>query len=304
MHRKYVRYLWVFALALLVPSLARQARASGAALELAPKDALGVLHADVEKLRKTQLFKDIEKEIREDVEGKKTLAKLRADAGIDPFKDITGVTVVFGPNMIKQSRDVLAIVEGTYNQAKVLKFIEQAEHEAPVAKTGPNGAYYLADHGSIAVAFRGKRVLLGAPQLVERALGKADGKAVLAAVRAPVENDMLWFAAAANGEARSRLGMLGSDTLETLAVGFSAPAGAKLHVHAHFSDPAQAAALAKELTDALARSQKDPMLTQFGVEMLLKKVLVVAKNGDLDIAAELTKKELEGVQKVVTPLIH
>ena len=61
---------------------------------------------------------------------------------------------------------------------------------------------------------------------------------------------------------------------------------------------------AKELTDALARSQKDPMLTQFGVEMLLKKVLVVAKNGDLDIAAELTKKELEGVQKVVTPLIH
>ncbi len=325
MKRKLLRFLWVLFVAVVLPTVTRDARAGGAALEFAAPEALGVVHIDADELRKTRLMGEIEKEIRGDSEAKKTLEKLKAEAGLNPFKDISGVTVVFGADVLKRPNtpEFVAIIEGKFDEAKLLKMLSDADKGGPAPapgsgpqtapkvatkahelKTGPNGPFYLLDKGRIALAFRGKKLIFGAAKLVARALEKHNPKAALAAVRAPVEGDMLWLAVKTNEDARSRLSMVGSDTLQTLSLGLSVPAGGKLQLHAHYGDPAQAAELGKALQDWLSTADKDAVVKQFGLTVLLSKVLVKVSQGDLDVHVELTEKDLDGVRKIITPMIH
>ena len=66
----------------------------------------------------------------------------------------------------------------------------------------------------------------------------------------------------------------------------------------------QAAALAKEANDALAKAQNDSMVKELGVGELLQKVVVAANGANLDVKIEWTKMQVETVQKAVSPFLR
>jgi hypothetical protein len=308
MQRTFVRLVLLAAFSFFVSSLPRVAQASSAPLEFAPADTMAIVHLDVDRVRKAPIFKEIEAEIRRDEHAKRDLEKVKAEVGVDLLKDLAGATLFLGPNAMKDDRDLVAVFEGKYNEAKLVAFLtkqsEKHAHEAPGVKDGPGGKLYLLEHGKVAVAFRGKRIVVGGVAMVARALAKNDPKAVLANVRKPVEGDMIWLAAAPTSDVQSRLSMIGADTLESLSLGIQASDGAKLQAHARFGDPAQAAALAKEANDALAKAQNDSMVKQLGVGELLQKVVVAANGANLDVTIEWTKMQVETLQKAVSPFLR
>jgi hypothetical protein len=283
------RFFTVLVLALLALVWPSAARAGDPALQYATADALGVLHFDVDRLRKTPVFKEIQASTLKQPAAKRELDELKKQLGVDPWKDLSGLTLILGPTATKNQRDVVLVLEGKYSEKRVLDLIQKQNKEAPEAAEGKSGKYYRFDRGRTNIAFRGKYLLIGGP--LERAMATNDPKAALADVRRPVEKAPVWLAVRTNADARSQLGMLGASDLETLALGIDVSDGAKVQVHGHFSSPTQAANLAKELRSAIDGATNDKTVQQLGLVELMKSLAVRDVGPDLDLSLSLNKNQ-------------
>lgn len=297
MHRFLVRVLLLALLSVVMPSIAQ---ASEAPLQFAAPDTMAIVHLDLDRLRKSPLFKVLQTMAQKDSKAKRRLEEVKKELGFDPWKDVAGVTLFLGPTASENQRDVVAVLEGRYQEGRVLKFLEKQEEKAPEEWQGKGGKFYRFDRGRTNIAFRGKHILIGGP--VERANTKHDPNAALATVRAPVEKSMLWLAVATNVAARGQLKMLGASELETLALGFDAPDGAKLDLRSHFSDPAAAAKLAAELRAAIDEASRDKTVQTLRLGEILKVLSVKNTGGDLDLSLSLTKAQASGLLEALQGL--
>ncbi|MBM4375641.1 MAG: hypothetical protein FJ095_11200 [Deltaproteobacteria bacterium] len=296
---RFVTVLLFAVVALVWPAAAR---ASGPALQYATADSLGVFHVDVDRLRKSPVFKEVQASMLKRPDAKRELDELKKQLGVDPWKDLSGFTVILGPTATKNQRDVVFVLEGKYSEKRVLDFIQKHDKAAPEAVEGKTGKYYRFDGGRMNIAFRGKYVLIGGP--IERAMATNDPKAALADVRRPVEKNPVWLAVRTNPDARGQLGMLGASDLETLALGIDVSEGAKVHLHGRFSNPSQAANLATEIRGAIDGASKDKTVQQLGLVELMKSIEVRDVGPDLDLSLSLDKSQAGALIQTLQGLAH
>ncbi len=306
MHRHPLRFLLVIAVLLLLPSWARQAHATGAALQFVPSDSMAVVGIDFDKLRTTAVQKTVEQALRKDKDAIKNIEELRKETGFDVFKDIHGLTVVLPEEVLKDDNQFVMILEANINEAKMVKFIEKKDGKALPKKSGANGDFYELDGGRAGLAFRGKFVIIGGMATFEKAIGKNDPAQVFPTLRASVEKEMLWIAGSTTVVSRQKLGKQDANAgkLESFAAGLSIPSGAKMKASAHFSDAAAADTLAKLMTKGLAELGNDSTMQQMGLAELASRVTVSANGSDLSISVDLTKGQIEKIAKSIQALLH
>ena len=299
----------LFALTLLFPSWAL---ATPAAAKFEPADTIGVMHLDVDALRKTPFFSELQTEVAKNAEASDALDKMKAEWGFDPWKDIAGATVFIGPEVTTNDKDIVAVVEAKISEAKVLAHLESRSKSHPIEKrSAPSGAYYLVDGGEVAFAFRGKHVVVGGAARVllaldaekaKRRVGAAASK--LASMRKKVERDAVWLAIDATPAMQRQLGMMSADSVEAMALGIQLDRGAKIQLHAHFADAQQAGALHRLLKEALAQGANDPQVRQFGLAEALKSMIVTLSGKDLSVRLALSQKQLDAIRDAVMPFVR
>ncbi len=305
MYRHSLRWLLLIAVVLLVPSWAATARASGAALQYVPSDAMAVLAADFDKLRATAVQKTVEAAVKKDRQASKNITELKTETGLDVFKDVHALTVVLPEEVLKDDDQFVLVLDAKVDEARMVKFMEKKNGPLP-KKQGASGAYYELDGGKAGLAFRGKYMIVGGMAMFQKVLaGGNDPANVFPTLRPKVEKEMLWVAATLSAAAQAKLGQADANAgkLESIAAGISVPDGAKLKASAHFSDATAADTLAKLMNKGLGELANDQGLKQMGLTDLVSKVTVSAQGADLSLLAELTKAQVERVTKAIQAVL-
>ncbi|HUP64306.1 MAG TPA: hypothetical protein VM557_03395 [Thermoanaerobaculia bacterium] len=172
-YRSSLRFLSLLTL-LLVPAAAM---AGDDGLSLVPVDAAAVGVAHIDQVRSgalaAKLFAQTDR-MTIDGEG----ARLLAQIGLDPTRDIDTVTFALAPKKgAMQGGNPLVILEGRFDQAKMIALIE--EHGA-VKRNSGNRAYYVApekveaDHEGAVAFLSGNRIVAGSEEAVIEALANAE----------------------------------------------------------------------------------------------------------------------------------
>lgn len=296
MHRFFLRAAMLFALTLLVPSLAR---ASQAPLQYGRKDTLAVAHLDVEKVRAAPFFDEFKREALGNADIARDLDRAKREAGLDVWKDVDGVTAFVGPTIVKDQRDFVVVLVGKFDERKIVALYKKKENSSPKEKQLRDGKIYLIDRGRMALAFRGKHLVVGGAAAVEAALAKTDPASVLPTVREKVEGDALWAAMVPNREVAGALGMVGASSLKSLALGLGFGDGAKFGLFGTFADASEATKLKQDIDNALAQGLADPEVKRLGLDLVLQKVLVKATGADLEILFRLSKAEIDLIRDAI-----
>ncbi|MDR1009651.1 MAG: hypothetical protein LBM04_00710 [Opitutaceae bacterium] len=120
-----------------------------------PADADGIIHVDLELCAKTAIGAAIkqfsEKTLVEKNTGREDYERFKKQTGIDPEKDISGVTIgLFKPDGGTRMPSAIAVVRGTFSPDKIIA----AAKENKCAVT-TRGALTLIDATTLAAASRG-----------------------------------------------------------------------------------------------------------------------------------------------------
>ena len=170
--RSSLRFLSLLTL-LLVPAAAL----AGDGLSLVPVDAAAVGVAHIDQVRSgalaAKLFAQTDR-MTIDGEG----AKLLAQIGLDPTRDIDTVTFALAPKKgALKGGNPLVVLEGRFDQAKMIALIEK--HGA-VKRTSGNKTYYVApeeieaDHEGAVAFLSGNLIVAGTEDAVIEAIANAE----------------------------------------------------------------------------------------------------------------------------------
>ncbi|MBM4360788.1 MAG: hypothetical protein FJ096_21995, partial [Deltaproteobacteria bacterium] len=183
---------------------------------------------------------------------------------------------------------------------------------------GSGGKHYTLEADQFAFAFRGKRAFVGSRARVLHALDpqghpapSAGGLAAPAdstvqlypKVRKDVESETLWAALATTAVLRKQLGMVGSNTLRSVALGITITEGAKLQLRARFEDAAQAARIHSELVSELRAAENDEGLKRMKLVDVVKRTVVKLDGVEIAVGLDLPKAQLEQLRAALLPIL-
>ena len=147
------------ALALCAPQVGFSAPSS---TDYFPAKGSLLVHIDVQRIQKSQVFKDVMGFAMMNPSTKKNLDEFKTRFGIDPFKDVTQVSLHLDePPVGSQNAEGFAYIQGNFKESLVLAGLKK-EGEATEEMIGTQKVYLNKD-GQGAIAFVPGGILMGNP---------------------------------------------------------------------------------------------------------------------------------------------
>lgn len=263
------------------------------ALKFVAPEFTTVVAVDVDHVRASPLFAVATATIKDE----HALKDIRTATGLDPLKDIKSIVVAGPDQFIKDSKLFVAIIEGTFDEKKIVAFMKSQGELTE--KDGPGGKIYAVQDR--ALAFRGGFLVAGTPALLDRAL--AAGKGIAGGKLARMYGVMKGFKGGfvlLGGSAQLKKWLsknAGKDAgdfkdAEALGVGVDlAGGGIDVEIRTSFGSEASAATLASRLDAAAKEGVADRDMQELGLSKAIGKISAVAKGKDTVVGVKLSKDE-------------
>lgn len=276
-----------------------------AAINSLPKDTAMVLTINVDRAKKSGLFKDAMAMAKKDPDFAKNIDMLKAQTGFDVRKHVNTLVVGFDKNFDKNEK-VVVLVEGKFNVKKMLAFAKK--QKANVVSKSHAGITYWEVDGETEIASAGKLMFItkkgGMTGLLDAHKGKAanaskNGELMRMMKGADTSKD-LWFVGVLPQSLRSQAkGMLGGNTVDGLTASVDIKTGliAKLRIIASSASAAQA--LSGLMQAGLMQGAGDPTVQAMGLGDAMKKISIKSKANNVDVGIDLSKAELEKLTNII-----
>jgi hypothetical protein len=307
MMKTSVRLLGASALVLGLMAAGQPAYAGNgkAALNHLPKDTAMVLTINVDRAKKSGLFKDAMAMAKKDPDFAKNIDKLKAQTGFDVRKHVNTLVIGFDKDFDKNQKTVV-MVEGKFNIKRMLAFAKK-EKANVVAKSHAGVSFWEVDGDTEFASVKNFMVITkkgGMSGMIDVHKGKAanaskNGELMRMIKGADTSKD-LWFVGVLPQSLRSQAkGMLGGNTVDGLTASIDIRKGlaAKLRIIA--SSAAGAQALSGLMQAGLAQGASDPSVQAMGLGAAMKKISISSKANNVDVAISLTKAELDKITGIL-----
>lgn len=274
-----------------------------------PKDTAMVLTINVDRAKKSGLFKDAMTMAKKDPDMAKGIDMLKAQADFDIRKHVKTLTVGFAKDFDKTEETVI-LVEGIFNPKKFVNFAK-ASATSVVEKKHAGVKYWQINNESEMALLKNFMVITkkGAMQGV---INVHKGKAANAKRNAQLMKMMkgtdtskdAWFVGVLPDTLRNQAkGMLGGATVDGVAASVDIKAGldAKLRVVA--STAAAAQALSGLMTMGVKQGANDPSVQAMGLGPALNKVTIKSKANNVDVGIKLSKPELDKIKNILKSFV-
>jgi hypothetical protein len=284
---------------------------------LVPADAEMVVVLNVRQMFDSPMVKKHGlKEMKEALQKNEQVGTLLTAAGVDPFKDVTSVTITGTPS--PANNKVLAVVRGHFDPDKIHKvavgIAEKKPGELKVSKEGARQVYEMKAEGKPTFAtFADKNTLVISPskeytlEMAQKA-GKAAAKPsaeLTKAISKVSGNPAMWLAVVITDEMKTALARTPqaaniAPKLESVTGSVSLTDAMTASLLIHTTDPKAAAELRKKINEVkpllavLAQSNEEigPLVTE-----LLSNLKITADKGTVDINLKVTEEALEKATK-------
>ncbi|MCA9559366.1 MAG: hypothetical protein H6704_14200 [Myxococcales bacterium] len=285
------------------------AHADGKAdLALVPDGSTVLMHVDLRGLRTTALYKDIITQLKAAPGTQEGLTEAKAKFGVDPEKDIHGVTIIL-PNGFQKSEQMAVVVEADVDQKKVVEALKKEagpEKAAQVKEQKYGGAtLYQAPKGETLAFLGDKRIVFGTGEQVKKAIDAKGGKGNLGAksplsglVKNTDTSKHIWFAAALPPEMRQQMGPQGKD-FESVSGSLDLAKGIGLRLNIGTTNPEAAQKMATELLKQAKEAAAQPMMAAMGIGPALAGMKAEAKGKSLAIAIDLNEQQVQQLKTMV-----
>lgn len=281
---------------LALTGLGGAARASALddALKYIPADFTTVVALDVDALRSTALFGTLTGLVKDTGD----LKALQQEAGFDWKKDVQ--TVVFaGPDELQKDDDrAVAVLGGRFDVKRLLSFFEKAG-DKPKSKVVAGVTVYAVDRDA-AVAFDGKFIVLGAADLVDKAIAAKSGKNVTsgklgALIKrfAGTKGGFAVFAASKKAKDKLAKEMADLGTVEAGGMSFDAASGLVVKAVATFATPKAAAGVVEGIKGGVKDAASDPEMKELGISAMAQKLTTKADGKNVELGLKLETAEVK-----------
>ncbi len=296
--RRSLAALVVLLVGLLTVSSASAADINGA-LKFVPKNAFAVVGVNFDGLKKSPVFKPAVDMVLQQSGAKRELKKVKAETGLDVYRDVKGLVAVFTPEFMKDDDNFLVIAQMKVSEKRLVAFMNKTGAKLK-PRSGPHGKFYLIGRrGKGALAFRGKYVIVGAAPIVKRALAKPNGaKGKLLQLDRKATKQALFMLAHVPKKLQKELAREHKDlaALENFAASLSvAGGGIKLRMAGQLGSIAAASRLASFLNKSLAQGKKDRSLKKLGFAKYINAVKVGRGGKKVLIKLRLSKHDLKNI---------
>ena len=122
--------------------------------ERLPTDSQFALFFDVDELRKSQYYSELESFIRDRMPNQKALSKLESEGGLDLSKDISGIALGFPaatPTAIRQSQKAAVVIRGEFNSDDLTSLVKDSFSEVETRDVSDDLTVHAVDQSDIAV---------------------------------------------------------------------------------------------------------------------------------------------------------
>ena len=232
----------------------------------------------------------------------------KAKFGVDPEKDIHGVTIIL-PNGFQKSEQMAVVVEADVDQKKVVEALKKEagpEKAAQVKEQKYGGAtLYQAPKGETLAFLGDKRIVFGTGEQVKKAIDAKGGKGNLGAksplsglVKNTDTSKHIWFAAALPPEMRQQMGPQGKD-FESVSGSLDLAKGIGLRLNIGTTTPEAAQKMATELLKQAKEAAAQPMMAAMGIGPALAGMKAEAKGKSLAIAIDLNEQQVQQLKTMV-----
>lgn len=172
---------FVLSVAIMVALISSTAFAGG--MQLIPQDAAFVLHVNIAKVTSLPEVKAaLEKNLAKSPAQKKAFDEFVAKTGLNPLQDIKELVMFFAGKVVKNEKSplVAVIINGNFNQAKLLKAVQtdpKAKKDVKIGKIGKYDAVLpLIGKEGVGAFLDANTIVIGAMPGVEKVIGVKDGK--------------------------------------------------------------------------------------------------------------------------------
>jgi hypothetical protein len=286
--------------------------AAASALDSLPKETGMVVGFSFQKFKSTKLFDLIQGAIPPD--GKTQIDEFKATCSIDFMNDLDSVIVGGGGNIDKDR--VLVLVKGKWDEAKVGKCATDmgAKKGKPIttAKDGAITTYTAQGEQPIHVAWAGDTALLTPASMEGDKTYLADLLKVKSTVKdnkpfmdilGKVDTTATFYAALLpdpGSEAATSLAQATGGTEKMTAAWVTVNLAKDLNVNGgmRFGTDAEAAAVAKRMTDGIAQAKSDPNMGQY-----MQAVTVAQAGTDVNLKMSLTEQQIDQLLQMAKQML-
>ena len=290
----------ILSLALLLSLAASPALAAPQGLSYLNGDADVLLHFDLQRLQKSQTFKDIMAMAMSNPKAKSGLDEVKANVGVDILKDIDSVTIqVKAPPKGQNRATVLGYIQGRFTPKTILAAMKASNAQVKEIKA-PWGVIYANPSDPMGFTFLKGGVLFGDPDLI-KAHKQGAFKGQLAASAGKFSDDAqdFWAVLKMNkemtAEAAAKNPMLAQ--FEQVVGSLDFKPGLHLNVRATSKNPAGPKMLAQMGQQQLAAAGQSPQAAMFGA--MMKKITIKAEAQDLVLDIPLNQQDVNQIKMMV-----
>lgn len=239
-------------------------------LRFVPSSASSLVVIDVRATVGQPFVKELRKEIIDLAGATRDVQKLKREAGVDIFADVTSLIYAGTDKAVRKSNDSLLIVTGKFDAAKLATFYAKRGKADARSETHEGREVWSIGTDSWLATVDG-HALIGAKSLVKEAL-KAGAQGPAGALRdaLPAEGQRrgVWGAIVGSSDLEKLLGKAFAPFkgVKSASFGLDLRAGILLEVSGQFADAGGASAAAKAIAAEIDAFRKDPELKDLGIE--------------------------------------
>jgi hypothetical protein len=292
-------------------------------LSLMPVQVSALVHLDVDKLRAAKVWHRVADAVKSDKEASERYARLVADTGFDPLRDIHGVLVGVageGGATTADAREAVVLVRGArLNEAKLVALWqdEAAKRGQSVKKSqyGGKTLYSDSEEGKLQLAFLDTETLVFAGpksihQVVDLAAGKGSSvqkNSELSAVTAKVKQDqMIWgvglVPASLRDEMKQNPQLSAAQNVRSIYGHLDLTDGVALDLNADAGAAANATQLAATTTALLGQAKQHPMVGMLGLTPIVEAIKAWGQGSVFRVEMKLAAQQFEDLVQRLTSM--
>lgn len=289
--------------AVLVAGLAfaqpAQAGNGRSALARLPADTAMVLTVNVDRAKRSGMFKDVLAMAQKNVDTAKGLDLLKAQAQFDIAKDLKTVVIGFDKDFQTNEHAVL-VIEGNFNAKKIMAFAKKSAKVVDAKHAGVR--YYKVDKDAELMFGKGYVIMTKGGHM-DRVIDAqkhhkniTSNKAFMRHYKGADTGKDFWFVGLIPPKAKNQ--MMGM-SLDAIVASIDIAKGLVAKIRLAAADAATAQSMATMMQAGLAQSSNDQTVKTLGLENALKKVTIQANAANVDVGVSLTDAELATIKNLI-----
>lgn len=272
------------------------------ALKFFPSNGNFLIQIDVQHIQNTQTFKDLYAFVVANPGNQEDIKKFKAEFEIDPLKDIDFITFHVSAET-KDSSDFLAVIQGRFNQDKVIQAVEKTWTQTKKEKVGSALMVYSETQKDKSAAFVDGFLILGSQESVKQAVTKTTPfSSALTPLIGQIPKTPLdiWMAVAINKNMQTELKQnnpMAGDFDAVLST-IDMTAGLNLLVKATANNETTILNASNQMNASLQEFLKSPNAMMFA--SFLSKLKINAKGKELDIQWNLDQQAMNQIKTILS----